>query len=245
VKLNNKRYLVTGSRSGIGKCITEMLLQEGANVFGVSREGEHHKTRDGYSIVNSDFSEISRVEQQFKKLFAEHDNIDGLICSAGVGRFGALEQFSVKKMQHIMNVNFMSQAILARLILPKLKKKGAGDIVFIGSEAALTGSKNGAMYCASKFALRGFAQSLRAECAKGGVRICIINPGMVQTSFFESLDFQPGEASENYIEPSDVSEAVKLILTARASTVFDEINLSPLKKVIRPKKNQNNATNGD
>lgn len=234
--LNNKHYLVTGSRSGIGKCITEMLLQEGANVLGVSRENEHYRERNGYTIVHSDLSEISGLESQFKKLFAEHHDVDGLICSAGVGHFGALEQFSVKKMQHIMNVNFMSQAILARLILPKLKKKGTGDIVFIGSEAALAGSKNGAMYCASKFALRGFAQSLRAECAKGGVRISTINPGMVQTSFFESLDFQPGEAPENYIKPSDVSDAVKLILTARSSTVFDEINLSPLKKVIRSKK---------
>jgi len=120
--------------------------------------------------------------------------------------------------------------------LPRLKKKGFGDIVFIGSEAALQGSKNGAIYCASKFALRGFAQSLRAECAKGGVRISTINPGMVQTSFFESLDFQPGEEPANYIEPSDVSDVVKLILTARPGTVFDEINLSPLKKVIRSKR---------
>ncbi|VAW84446.1 hypothetical protein MNBD_GAMMA16-2039 [hydrothermal vent metagenome] len=232
----NKRYLVTGSRSGIGKCIAEMLLQEGAEVLGVSREDEQYEARNGYSIVKSDFSAILGLESQFKQLFIEHDDFDGLICSAGFGHFGALEQFSVKKMQQIMNVNFMSQAVLARLILPKLKKKGSGDIVFIGSEAALQGSKNGAMYCASKFALRGFAQSLRAECAKGGVRISTINPGMVQTSFFESLDFQPGEESANYIEPNDVSDAVKLILAARPDTVFDEINLSPLKKVIRPKK---------
>jgi len=236
VILKNKRYLVTGSRSGIGKCIAEMLLQEGAKVLGFSRKDEKHEERNDYSIINSDFSEISGLESQFKKVFAEYDDFDGLICSAGFGHFGALEQFSVKKMQQIMNVNFMSQAILVRLILPKLKKKGSGDIVFIGSEAALQGSKNGAMYCASKFALRGFAQSLRAECAKGGVRISTINPGMVQTSFFESLDFQPGEEPANYIKPNDVADVVKLILAARPDTVFDEINLSPLKKVIRSKK---------
>ena len=65
-----------------------------------------------------------------------------------------------------------------------MKKIGKGDVIFIGSEAALNGSRKGTIYCASKFALRGFAQALRDECSKSSIRVTIINPGMVKTGFF-------------------------------------------------------------
>ena len=103
----------------------------------------------------------------------------------------------------------------------------------MGSEAALAGGKRGAVYSAAKFGLRGLAQALRQECAASGLRVSIINPGMVQTEFFNGLDFRPGEAPDNYILPDDVALAVQMILEARQGTVFDEINLSPQKKVIR------------
>jgi len=110
----------------------------------------------------------------------------------------------------------------------------------MGSEAALAGGKRGAIYSAAKFGLRGLAQALRQECAASGLRISIINPGMVKTGFFDELNFKPGDATDNYIMPEDVAGAVQLILESRAGTVFDEINLSPQKKVIRfPKPDKN------
>ncbi len=114
-----------------------------------------------------------------------------------------------------------------------MKRQGQGNLVFIGSEAALSGSRKGAVYCATKFALRGFAQSLREECSNSGIRSTIVNPGMVKTGFFDNLSFEPGDAEENYILPQDVADAVLTILSARPGTCFDEINLSPLKKVIK------------
>jgi len=117
--------------------------------------------------------------------------------------------------------------------LPRLKQRDRSDVLFIGSEAALAGGKNGAMYCASKFAIRGFSQALREECAKSGVRVSLVNPGMVKTPFFDQLSFQPGDDSDNYILPDDVADTSKLILSARQGTLFEEINMSPLKKVIK------------
>ena len=66
-------------------------------------------------------------------------------------------------------------------------------MVLIGSEAALAGGARGAVYSATKFALRGFCQSLRQESAAAGIRVTLINPGMVRTDFFDQLDFEPGE----------------------------------------------------
>ena len=62
----------------------------------------------------------------------------------------------------------------------------------MGSEAALAGTAQGSLYCAAKFALRGLAQALRAECARAGIRVTLVNPGMVQSPFFDELDFRPG-----------------------------------------------------
>jgi NADP-dependent 3-hydroxy acid dehydrogenase YdfG len=83
--------------------------------------------------------------------------------------------------------------------------------------------------------MRGFAQALREECGGNGVRVGIVNPGMVKTPFFDTLDFAPGASAENYIEAADVASAIVWMLNSRAETVIEEINLSPLKKVIAKK----------
>ena len=230
--LKEKSYIVTGSSRGIGAATAEMLLAQGAKVLGFSRTtgAIDHENYQHYKI---DFNQTKTLEGELKDTIKTFADIDGIICSAGIGRFGGLEQFSFLQMQSIMNVNFLSQACLVRLLLPKLKQRGRSDIVFIGSEAALEGSKNGTMYCASKFALRGFAQALREECCKSGVRVSLINPGMVKTRFFDGLHFEPGDNEDNYIEAQDISECIKLILSMRPGTLLDEINLSPLKKVIK------------
>ncbi|MGZ4953702.1 MAG: SDR family oxidoreductase, partial [Methylobacter sp.] len=74
------------------------------------------------------------------------------------------------------------------------------------------------------------------ECGKSNVRVCLINPGMVKTAFFDQLSFEPGDEQSNFIEPEDVAEAVSYVLNSRAQIVVDEINLSPLNKVVKFKK---------
>ena len=139
-----------------------------------------------------------------------------------------LEQLSVKDMRLVMETNFLSHAIVTKVFLPILKRQQQlVDIVFTGSEAALEGAKQGSIYCASKFAVRGFVQAIREECAKTRVRVSIVNPGAVRTPFFDDLHFEPGGASENAIEAEDVAEVLLTIFNARPGTVIDEINLSP------------------
>lgn len=231
MSLDNKTYIVAGCSGGIGKTVVDKLSQLNANVIGLSRSSSA-SAQQNYQSVFMDFDNIKELEKTIKTLEKSIEEVDGIICAAGVGRFGAVEQFSLTQMQSVMNVNFLGQVYLVRTFLPKLKRQKHGDIIFIGSEAGLSGGKNGALYCASKFAVRGFSQALREECGKSGVRVSLINPGMVKTGFFDGLDFAPGQAAENYIEPEDIAECVALILSTRSGTVLDEINLSPLKKVI-------------
>ncbi len=229
----DKNIIVSGASSGIGRAISTRLLQQGYRVTGVARDFSKFPCDDQrFTPVCMDLSDLDELPARLDALIKKDTVIDGLICCAGSGRFGSLEEFSPPQIRKLLDLNLTSQLYLVRALLPGMKQRGSGNIVFMGSEAALAGGKRGAVYSAAKFGLRGLAQALRQECAASGLRVSIINPGMVQTEFFNGLDFRPGEAPDNYILPDDVALAVQMILEARQGTVFDEINLSPQKKVI-------------
>lgn len=230
----HKTILITGATSGIGRATSRQLLKQGHHIIAVGRD--FSKFEDEYERLTKiviDFSDIKTLPEKLKALSKKHKDVDTVICCAGQGQFGSLEEFSFEQIQTLMDVNFTSQAFVTRAFLPGLKRLKRGDLIFMGSESALSGGRRGAIYCASKFALRGMAQALREECARSQVRITVINPGMVKTEFFDELSFAPGDNELNYIEPEDVADAVSLVIHARPGTVFDEINLSPLKKVIQ------------
>ena len=187
-------------------------------------------------LLQLDLSRLNELPQKIRQLQQMFPEIDAVVFSAGMGQFGSVEEFSYPQIEALMTINFTSQVFLTKALLPALKRKANSDLIFIGSEAALKGSRKGAIYCASKFALRGFTQALREECGNSNVRVCLINPGMVKTAFFEHLTFEPGDHESNSILPEDVAAAVSYVLGSRAQIVIDEINLSPLNKVVKFKK---------
>ncbi len=232
-----RTVLVTGASSGIGRAIAQNLLQQGHTVIGVSRDcRKFTRQMDNFSSVQLDLCQLNELPQKIRQLQHLFPEIDAVVFSAGIGRFGSVEEFSYPQIETLMTINFTSQVFLTKALLPALKRKANSDLIFIGSEAALKGSRKGAVYCASKFALRGFTQALREECSNSNVRVCLINPGMVKTAFFEHLTFEPGDHESNAILPEDVAAAVSYVLCSRVQTVIDEINLSPLNKVMKFKK---------
>lgn len=228
---SSRTILVTGASRGIGKAITDRLLRESCRVVGISRTAGDTDI-DGLIPAAMDLSEIGLLPDRISKLRKAHPEVDGIVCNAGYGHFGSLEEFSPQQIRQMIDLNLTSQILLIREFLPHLKTKGRGDIVLMGSEAGLAGGKKGAVYSATKFALRGVAQALRQECASSGVRVGIINPGMVDTEFFSQLRFNPGPEPDMHLEAEDVAEAVWLMLSARSGAAIDEINLSPQKRVI-------------
>ena len=231
-----RKLLITGASRGIGAAIGRRLLQEDYQIIGIGRDfSAWGELPPGMEAVELDLSDLERLPHSLGEIARAHPELDGLVLNAGYGRFGSLEEFSYQQIREMVNTNLIQHIFIARAFLPRIKKQQSGDLVIIGSEAALSGGRKGAIYAACKFGLRGLAQSLRAECSSSGVRVCLINPGMVSTDFFRELDFTPGEDPENHVRAEDIATAVAMVLNANPGTVFDEINLNPLKKVIRSK----------
>lgn len=225
--------IVTGASSGIGLATVRIMLTAGYQVLGIARHFDDPiLDHEAFSFAAIDLAAIDSLPAQLTELADSiRLPIAALINNAGIGKIANLEQLSYDDLQVCLHVNFLSHAMLCKALLPRIKKQGHGLIAFTGSEAALKGSRQGSIYCASKFALRGFAQSLREECNRAGVRVSLVNPGAADTAFFEELHYQPGPEAANVISPEQVAETFLFILQSAPTAVIDEVNLTPLSRV--------------
>ena len=227
-----RHVLITGSSRGIGRATVEALLERGYDVTGIARSNE--QPISGMAFQYADLSDIETTGRMISKLCASQP-ISAVVCNAGTGTFGSLETHSPAQIARHLQLNLCSPLVVAQAALPQIKKHSRSDLIFMGSESAIQGGRYGSLYSASKFGLRGAAQSLKHECAAANCHVGIVQPGMVRTSFFDDLDFEPGESPENAIAPEDVAAAVISMLEANDNTVIDEIVLNPLKRVVKKK----------
>ena len=229
--MNQKYAIVTGASSGIGLATARALSQENHRVSGIAR-----------NFSTTAFNELDKVELDLSQVESLPTSLeqfirppDVLILNAGYGQFGGIEQFSHGQIKRLIDTNLVSNLFLVKHFLPKMKHNGGGDIVLIGSESSLSGAKAGAVYCATKFAIRGLAQSLRADCSTANIRVILVNPGPVESNFFDDLAFEP-QAGDDFVVPADaVADSIIAALNQPRSVVVDEINIQPIKRSFRKK----------
>ncbi len=230
-----KKVIVTGSSTGIGSSLSQHLLKKNIDVVGLARRqpvwADEYDTYHHFCI---DFSK-NDFEKDVKMIEKAHPSPDALVLCAGYGDFRECEQWSFADMSRMMQVNFLSQAWVIRSWLPYMKRANKGKIIIMGSECSLSGAKKASLYSASKFALRGFAQSIRAECSKSGIGVSLICPGLVATEFFDDLPFQPGPNTDQSLSVETVQETILMILNHQKPAVFDEIVLSPMRGTVESK----------
>ena len=220
------------------KIFPEIPVLEGIDIICGKANIKSKSRLDIGVIIFHDLANVAYVTTKSKtfaaniKWLKENKNILAIVSNAGYGLFDNIENISDDILQKFFNVNLISHVLLAKKIIPYFKAKNQGTLIFLGSEAAVKAGKKGSIYSAAKGAIRNLSISLREECSSAGIKVSLINPGMVRTPFFDSLNFKPGRKSDNAIDSQDIAEIVSLILRSGNSIVFDEINISPLKKVI-------------
>lgn len=228
--MDSRVVMVTGSSKGIGAACVVTLLEKGHTVIGIARNPQ--PTREGFYPVALDLTNLEQTATTLQGVFAEH-KVDAVISNAGGPAFGGLEQWSPSQLSQSIQQNLVQHMVVARLAMPILKTHQRSDLLFLGSESSRQSGKHGSVYAAAKFGIRGFAEALRQEGSAKGVRVSLINPGMVDTDFFQNQSFRPGSERTNSLQAADVAAAILNVLESPAHVVYDEVNLSPLKHVIK------------
>jgi NAD(P)-dependent dehydrogenase (short-subunit alcohol dehydrogenase family) len=203
---SKKTALVTGASSGMGKEITRQLNLDGFQVYVAARNVERMNdlAQLGAIPLRMDISVDAEIVAAADAILAEVDGVDVLVNNAGFGLYGPVEEIGIDEARYQFEVNVFGIAMLTQLLLPGMRKKGAGTIVNITSMGGKIYSLLGAWYHASKHALEGWSDCLRLELAPFGIRVVFVEPGLIITRTFPAtvtggrlkLDFKPsvGEA---------------------------------------------------
>ncbi len=232
--MKKRCVLITGGSRGIGLACAQTLADNGFTTVTFSRTPAEHPLEFN-THVSVDLTDLAATSKAARQVLAQFD-ISALICNAGRGDIGSLENFSSQQIQDSITLNLISPLCIARECLPAFRKQSRSDIVFIGSTSALQGGRYGSVYSAAKFGLRGVAQSLTHEVAAANCHVGIVQPGMVRTTFFDNLDFEPGPEEAHALEANDVASAVKSMLLSPDGAVINELVVQPRQHVVQKRK---------
>jgi len=177
-KKDRQTAVVTGASSGIGKAIAFSLKKAGYDVIGTSRNSEKISNKiDGIRYEQLDCGIESSVDAFIKRI----GETDILVNNAGRSQIGAAEDVPMKKVRDLFEVNFFGLVRLTQGFLPGMRRKGGGQIINISSMSGVVGVSFTPYYCATKFAVEGFSESLRKEVYPFGINVTLIEPGYIGT----------------------------------------------------------------
>jgi NAD(P)-dependent dehydrogenase (short-subunit alcohol dehydrogenase family) len=177
--------LVTGASSGMGKAIALQLIADGFQVYAAARQVDKMKdlAQLGAKILRMDVSREEEIGAAIDTILSEVDAVDVLVNNAGFGLFGPVEDIDLSEARYQFEVNLFGAARVTQLLLPAMRKKAAGTIVNVTSMGGKIYTPLGAWYHATKHALEGWSDCLRLELAEFGIRVVVIEPGIIETGF--------------------------------------------------------------
>ncbi|MCU1273372.1 MAG: short-chain dehydrogenase/reductase [Bryobacterales bacterium] len=235
--LTGKNAVVTGGTRGIGRAIAESLLRAGAAVAicgrtreSVDRAVAELKQATGGEVLGepADVSKWDQVEVFFETVRSRFGSLDILVNNAGVGVFRGIQELTLEDWRNTIDLNLTGVFHCCHHALPLLRKRGSGYIIQISSLAGINAFAGGAAYCASKFGLNGFSESIMQDLRYENIRVSYIMPGSVDTGF------SPRSSRADWkIAPEDVAEVVLSLLRMPERTLVSRVEMRPSK----PKKN--------
>lgn len=221
-----KHCLITGGSSGIGFALAKKMARAGANVWILARDADKlddaiKSIRAAAEGLNQRFGTLQadiQNEQQVYDVISAHISAEGapdvLVNSAGVARPGYFGEIPIEQYRWMMDINFFGTVQVTKAVAPAMANRGSGMIVNIDSVAGFAALLADSAYSASKFALRGFSDSIRVELKSKGVRVVIVYPADTDT---------PQLAYENQFKPKELEELSKTAAVLSAEEVAEAI----------------------
>lgn len=215
VNLKNKVIFITGASTGVGLELAKRLAQQEAKIILTARNEEKlQKAKLTTGISDSyllDVTSESQINETVEKVIKKYGRIDFLINNAGFGIFKEVVEMNIEEVIEMMDVNYFGIVRCTKAVLPHMIDRNEGHIINIASVAGKIATAKAAAYSASKSAVIGFSNGLRAELANSSINISVINPGPIDTPFFNRAD-PSGKYVENVkwfmLKPEEVVDQV-------------------------------------
>ncbi|MBP6882432.1 MAG: SDR family oxidoreductase [Candidatus Levybacteria bacterium] len=216
--MKDKNIVIAGASSGLGRALAELLLANGANLFLLSRSIESSNKLDSAIKIPCDFRDPKSIQDAFSKI----NSVDIFINCVGVGLVKTLENTTSDEVVNLLHTNLVGAIISSQEAYKKMIIQKSGHIINISSTSGIKSRPLETIYCASKWGMRGFTESLRLAAVEHKVRVTGVYPGGMKTDFWK---INPDQNVDAFMDPEDVAEQIVHLLDS-------PISISPSELVI-------------
>jgi len=221
-EIQGSRAIVTGASSGIGRELSRELARQGAEVVVVARRedrlrelADSIRAENGtVEVVVGDITDPEVRQKAVDTAVASFGGLDILVNNAGIGAMGLFEHADPERVRRVMEVNFFALVEMTRLALPTLKQGTNPIVVNVSSILGHRGVPHSSEYSASKFAVQGFSESIRAEFSAQKIDVLVVSPGTTETEFFDRVIERTGEPSWPQHKPVTPAEVARQTVRA-------------------------------
>jgi len=237
VSIENQVVLVVGASSGIGRETAVLFAREGARVMASARREERLRelqeslAREGRTaeILAADAADPSQMEDLAQRTRERLGEIDIMVFATGTNVPNrALKRLDTSTWDTIVSVNLNAAYYVTQSVLPAMRQRGSGHLIYISSVSGLFADVSGAAYQASKRGLLGLAHAIRLEEKENGIRTCVVCPGLVDTEILDRRPVKPSaETLAKALRPEDVAETVVAVATLHPRVCVPEMQVVP------------------
>ena len=228
-KLEGLRVLVTGASQGIGRALCVLAARKGCRVLAAARSQAlldelAAEVKAAGGILATVAADVTKPEDRAAMVEAAQQHFGGLdvlVNNAGIGATGHFMDSDPQILRTIFETNFFGLIETTRAFLPVLKEGNAPAIVNISSVIGKRALPGRSLYSASKFAVAGFSESIRAELAKDGIDVLVVSPGLTQTNFSKNMLEQKAKIQLDHLRGMTSEEVAEAILKAMAKGTTD------------------------
>ena len=232
-ELKGSVAIVTGAARGIGLSVAQELAREGVNVCGTDLRadllaGVMGQVAADFSVetmsIPADVGIEAQVAEMVSQVYVNWGKVDILINNAGVRQIGPVYEMSPETWDDIHTSNLRGQYLCTREVLNQgMLKQNEGVIIFISSGSGLKGEKGSSAYCASKFGVTGFAESVAKDLKHTNIRTSTIMPGMIWTPMAEESEM--ADADVEWLSADQVSKAILFCIKQDSNTIIPELRI--------------------
>ena len=220
--------VITGASTGIGKSLALLLADAGFRLVLAARSkdklqaiAKEIQQKGGESLpVPTDVSHPEQIKI-LKEKALDFGNVSVVVNNAGTGKFSNIENVTLADWNRQMDVNLRASFLVSQAFIPAMKQKKKGSLIFINSVAGKKGYAYSAAYVASKFGLRGLADSLREELREDNIKVISIHPGAVDTPFWD--DIQAEFPREKMLNSDALAESIVHTIQAPGNFTVEEM----------------------